>query len=99
MASILAVFLPTCLIPNAKSIFSNEFDFELCLEAGKSFIAPAIICGYTSRGFERMSHNLHKFANDNILRSGLRPVLYNSWEATEFKVTCNEQIKLAKKAK
>lgn len=77
----------------------NEFDFELSLEAGKSFIAPAIICGYTSRGFERMSHNLHKFANDNILRSGLRPVLYNSWEATEFKVTCNEQIKLAKKAK
>ena len=46
----------------------NEFDFELSLEAGKSFIAPAIICGYTSRGFERMSHNLHKFANDNILR-------------------------------
>lgn len=77
----------------------NEFDFELSLEAGKSLIAPAIICGYTSRGFERMSHNLHKFANDNILRSGLRPVLYNSWEATEFKVTCNEQIKLAKKAK
>ena len=77
----------------------NEFDFELSLEAGKNFIAPAIICGYTSRGFERMSHNLHKFANDNILRSGLRPVLYNSWEATEFKVTCNEQIKLAKKAK
>ena len=46
-----------------------------------------------------MTHNLHNFAKDNVLRSGLRPVLYNSWEATEFKVSCDEQIKLAKKAK
>ena len=46
-----------------------------------------------------MTHNLHNFAKDNILRKGLRPVLYNSWEATEFKVSCDEQIKLAEKAK
>ena len=45
-----------------------------------------------------MSHNLHNFAKDFILRAGLRPVLYNSWEATEFGVTCEEQKKLAKKA-
>lgn len=44
-----------------------------------------------------MTHNLHNFAKDNVLRSGLRPVLYNSWEATEFKVSCDEQIKLAKR--
>ena len=46
-----------------------------------------------------MTHNLHNFAKDNVLRKGARPVLYNSWEATEFKVSCDEQIKLAEEAK
>ncbi len=69
------------------------------LKPGEEFIAPAIIAGYSNSGFEIMTHNLHNFAKDNVLRNGLRPVLYNSWEATEFKVSCDEQIKLAEKAK
>lgn len=77
----------------------NSHDFMLKLAGGESFTAPSIISGYTNEGFEAMSHNMHDFAKDNVLREGLRPVLYNSWEATEFKVTCDEQIKLAKKAK
>lgn len=77
----------------------NSHDFSLKLESGQEFVTPAIIAGYSNNGFETMSHNLHDFAKDNILRNGLRPVLYNSWEATEFKVNCEEQIKLAKKAK
>ena len=77
----------------------NSHDFMMNLTPGESFIAPSIISGYTNEGFEAMSHSMHNFAKDNVLRNGLRPVLYNSWEATEFKVTCDEQIKLAKKAK
>lgn len=77
----------------------NSHDFLLKLNQGEGFISPAIIAGYSNSGFETMTHNLHNFAKDNVLRSGLRPVLYNSWEATEFKVSCDEQIKLAKKAK
>lgn len=77
----------------------NSHDFLLKLKAGEEFTSPAIIAGYSNSGFETMTHNLHNFAKDNILRNGLRPVLYNSWEATEFKVSCDEQIKLAKKAK
>lgn len=77
----------------------NSHDFLLKLECGQEFISPAIIAGYTNSGFETMSHNIHNFAKNNILRNGLRKVLYNSWEATEFKVSCEEQIKLAKKAK
>ena len=77
----------------------NSHDFLLKLNQGEEFISPAIIAGYSNSGFETMTHNLHNFAKDNVLRSGLRPVLYNSWEATEFKVSCDEQIKLAKKAK
>ena len=59
----------------------------------------AIIAGYSNSGFETMTHNIHNFAKDRVLRKGIRPVLYNSWEATEFKVSCDEQIKLAEKAK
>ncbi|MBD7915455.1 alpha-galactosidase [Clostridium sp. Sa3CUN1] len=77
----------------------NSHDFKLNLEPGEEFVAPSILSGYTNGGFETMTHNLHKFAKDNVLRKGLRPVLYNSWEATEFKVSCDEQIKLARKAK
>lgn len=77
----------------------NSHDFVLTINPSESFTAPAIICGYTNKGFKTMSHHLHHFANDLILRKGYRPVLYNSWEATEFKVNCREQINLAKKAK
>lgn len=77
----------------------NSHDFLMKLKPGEEFVSPAIIAGYSNCGFEVMTHNLHNFAKDNILRDGLRPVLYNSWEATEFKVNCDEQINLAKKAK
>lgn len=77
----------------------NSHDFLMKLKPGEEFVSPAIIAGYSNCGFEVMTHNLHNFAKDNILREGLRPVLYNSWEATEFKVNCDEQINLAKKAK
>ena len=77
----------------------NPHDFEFNLKSKESFKTPSILAGYSATGFETMSHNFHNFAKDNVLRKGLRPVLYNSWEATEFKVNCDEQIKLAKKAK
>lgn len=77
----------------------NSHDFMLDLQPGEEFEAPAILFGYSGTGFETMSHNLHHFALKYILRKGYRPVLYNSWEATEFKVNCQEQINLARKAK
>ena len=76
----------------------NPHDCLLELAPGDSFTAPAILCGYSGSGFETMSHNLHRFARDHFLRPGLRPVLYNSWEATEFHVNSRDQIKLAEKA-
>lgn len=77
----------------------NAHDFCYTLKPGEKLTAPALICGYTNQGFETMSHNLHHFAKTYILGNGIRPVLYNSWEATGFGVTCEEQLKLAKKAK
>ncbi len=77
----------------------NTHDFTWDLKPGESFASPEILCGYSADGFQTMSHNLHQFANDFLLREGLRPVLYNSWEATGFDVTVQEQKKLAAKAK
>ena len=76
----------------------NPHDCLLELGPGETFTAPAILCGCTDGGFEAMSHSLHRFALDHILRPGPRPVLYNSWEATEFHVNSRDQINLARKA-
>lgn len=77
----------------------NSHDFMMELKPGEMFEAPSVLCGYSGTGFETMSHNLHRFARKYLLRDGYKPVLYNSWEATEFKVNSREQIGLAEKAK
>lgn len=77
----------------------NPHDCLMELAPGENFAAPAILFGYSHTGFETMSHNLHRFARDHIVHKGSRPVLYNSWEATEFHVNSRDQIKLAQKAR
>lgn len=77
----------------------NPHDCLMTLAAGESFKTPAMLFGYTNEGFEMMSKHMHRYAKKHVLREGLRPVLYNSWEATEFDVHCDEQIALAKQAK
>lgn len=77
----------------------NPSDCLIELAPGENFAAPAILFGYSHTGFETMSHNLHRFARDHIVHKGSRPVLYNSWEATEFHVNSRDQIKLAQKAR
>ncbi|MGL5414791.1 MAG: alpha-galactosidase [Clostridium sp.] len=77
----------------------NPYDFSFDLKKNERFKTPSMLIGYSDSGFEKMTKNLHDFAKTNLLKEGVRPVLYNSWEATEFKVSCNEQIELAKKAK
>lgn len=76
----------------------NSHDFEASLEAGASIESPVLIIGYSGSGFAKMSHDLHRFARETIMKSDEKMVLYNSWEATEFKVNCEDQIELAKKA-
>ena len=78
----------------------NDFDFLIYLENGQSIETPHMVIGYTDKGLESMSHNMHDYANKYILKNKeIRPVLYNSWEAMEFKVNAKEQINLAKLAK
>lgn len=46
----------------------NEFDFNYCLEPNKSFTSPEGVLLYTDRGLNDMSHNLHKFVQQHIVR-------------------------------
>jgi len=80
----------------------NPFDFGYKLDAGAHLQTPIFYAGYTGRGRGEVSRLLHRFQQEEILPGGdkarLRPVLYNSWEATEFNVDEAGQTALAEKA-
>jgi alpha-galactosidase len=80
----------------------NPFDFGYRLKPGQALDTPVFYAGYTTEGMGEASRLLHRFERNRILPGGdaakLRPVLYNSWEATEFKVEEPGQERLAEKA-
>jgi alpha-galactosidase len=80
----------------------NPFDFGYRLKPGEQLETPPFYGGFTNGGFGEASRILHRFERQSILPGGekaaLRPVLYNSWEATEFNVSEAGQIALAEKA-
>lgn len=77
----------------------NDFDFRWLLEPGETFETPALVAGYTSHGFGGASRTLHRYAREIVMpEDSLRPVLYNSWEATYFDVDYDGQARLAEKA-
>lgn len=80
----------------------SDFDFSHSLKAGESFVTPKMYIG-KSTGFAKMSNDMSRFVIENVLPKSFAkkplPVLYNSWEATEFDVNTADQLKLAKIAK
>jgi alpha-galactosidase len=90
----------------------NPFDFGYVLEPGTALETPVFYGGYSAHGLGGASRLLHHFELERILpKSGaapdsastpqtpkLRPVIYNSWEATEFKVNEAGQMALAERA-
>ncbi len=80
----------------------NSFDFAYRLNTGESLETPQFFGGFSSAGFGGASRELHRFVREKILPGGLtsrlRPVLYNSWEATTFNVNEAGQKALAEKA-
>ncbi|HEX6289504.1 MAG TPA: alpha-galactosidase [Herpetosiphonaceae bacterium] len=79
------------------SIGLNDWDFSWRLQPGESFTTPGSYAGYTAEGFGGASRRLHDFIRDTLLPHGpaIHKVLYNSWEATEFAVDQESQIRLA----
>jgi alpha-galactosidase len=80
----------------------NSFDFGYHLKSGEHFQTPYFYGGYSDHGLGGASRLLHHFEIDTILPHApapkLRPVLYNSWEATTFNVDEAGQLALAEKA-
>jgi alpha-galactosidase len=84
----------------------NPFDFSYRLQPGAALETPVFYAGYTEGGLGEASRLMHRFQVAHILpkapnsQSGprLRPVLYNSWEATQFNVNEPEQSRLAEMA-
>jgi len=82
---------------------TNPFDFAYPLAAGESLETPRFYAGYTGKEHGEASRILHHFQKEQILPQRptpkLRPVVFNSWEATEFDVDEKGQIALEKAAK
>ncbi len=80
----------------------NPFDFSYPLAPGASLETPRFYGGYTGGGQGEASRVLHRLQEQVILPQAphpkLRPVLYNSWEATGFNVNEAGQIALADRA-
>lgn len=80
----------------------NDFDFSYPLKPGETLKTPEFYGGFTDKGFGDASRMLQRFGLNEILptssRNKLRPVLYNSWEATTFDVNEPGQRQLAEKA-
>ncbi|MBI4892460.1 MAG: alpha-galactosidase, partial [Acidobacteria bacterium] len=80
----------------------NPFDFAHTLQPGAKLETPPLYVGYSKEGFGGASRAFHKFQREVIFPGGgaarPRPVLYNSWEATEMNVNEAGQVELAKKA-
>jgi alpha-galactosidase len=87
----------------------NPFDFGYVLHPGMRLETPVFYGGYSAHGQGGASRLLHRFELEHILPRTAptmaqaqaprpRPVIYNSWEATEFKVNEAGQMALAEKA-
>lgn len=80
----------------------NPFDFAYLLKPGHSLRSPYFYAGFSHHGIGGASRLMHRFELTRILPEGphpkLRPVLYDSWEATGFNVDVAGQEKLAKEA-
>jgi alpha-galactosidase len=80
----------------------TPFDFAYVLRPGQSLDTPKFYGGYSDHGIGGASRLLHRFELDSLPpeapHRNLRPVLYNSWEATGFNVDESGQEALAEKA-
>jgi alpha-galactosidase len=80
----------------------TPFDFAYSLQPGQSLETPKFYGGFSHTGIGGASRLLHRFELGSVVPQAparkLRPVLYNSWEATGFDVNEAGQEALAEKA-
>jgi alpha-galactosidase len=86
----------------------NPFDFGYVLKPGEKLESPVFYGGYSAHGLGGASRILHRYEIAHVLPHRVgegedaapkpRPVIYNSWEATEMNVSEAGQMALAEKA-
>jgi alpha-galactosidase len=86
----------------------NPFDFGYVLQPGQTLETPVFYGGYSAHGLGGASRLLHHYEIAHVLPHRVgegdaaapkpRPVIYNSWEATEFRVSEQGQIAMAERA-
>ncbi|HOK96437.1 MAG TPA: alpha-galactosidase [Anaerohalosphaeraceae bacterium] len=81
----------------------NFWDTALTLKPQDTFQTPKMIFGFSPNGLNGASQRLHDYIRNDVIRketrNKIRPVLYNSWFATEFDVQEDQQLKLVERAK
>jgi alpha-galactosidase len=79
---------------------ANDFDLRYELLPGARLSLPETIGVYARHGYSEMTSRWHQYERGHVLPRPheVRPVLYNSWEATFFNVRHDEQVALAKRA-
>ncbi len=81
----------------------NPQGFLWRLKTGERFTAPEAVMTYSNRGINGMSHNMHRFVNEHIVRgehkNADRPIVINNWEATFFNFKRRKLLALASRAK
>ena len=81
----------------------NPRSFEFSLKPGDVFHSPEAVMTYSAAGFTGMSHNMHHFVRNHVIRGywkdKVRPLLINSWEACYFDISESRLLGLAKAAR
>ena len=77
--------------------------FEWQLKPGDDFSAPEAVFSFSGKGMNGLSHNMHDFVREHILRGPWakkpRPVLLNSWEACFMDISEKRLTRFARAAK
>lgn len=79
----------------------NDFDFRYRLDEGAQIELPRFVGLYSNKGFGGISRGWHAYEREHVLPGApdaVRPILYNSWEATGFAVNERNQMELVEKA-
>ncbi|MEU9956497.1 alpha-galactosidase [Streptomyces sp. NPDC050982] len=91
-------------LPDARVQITGGVGYDdsglLRLEPGESYVTPVFAGLWSDGGFAGASRAWHAYQRAYVIPDAdeLRPVLYNSWEATEFDISEVQQGVLARRA-
>lgn len=77
----------------------NDADLVCPMARGECFETPPLVLCMSAEGMGALSRRMHDFERDPLKPNRPpRRVLYNSWEATQFDVRADAQMRLAERA-